>query len=132
MTLCFNFSPIKFINDNYGHLYGDTVLVAMAEALQAVFGETAAIGRFGGDEFVIFGSNATNEDAEKFVKELNDYIAELNKCNRFVYSPFSLSASTGIIAIDNNSDLSLLKLIDIADKDMYVAKQKKKNKTNNK
>lgn len=122
---------LKYVNDNMGHNYGDIFISDYANALTHINKKyNYLMMRFGGDEFVIFGSNATNEDAEKFVKELNDYIAELNKCNRFVYSPFSLSASTGIIAIDNNSDLSLLKLIDIADKDMYVAKQKKKSKTN--
>lgn len=122
---------LKYVNDNMGHNYGDIFISDYANALTHINKKyNYLMMRFGGDEFVIFGSNATNEDAEKFVKELNDYIAELNKCNRFVYSPFSLSASTGIMAIDNNSDLSLLKLIDIADKDMYVAKQKKKSKTN--
>ena len=118
---------LKYVNDNMGHNYGDIFISDYANALTHINKKyNYLMMRFGGDEFVIFGANATNEDAEKFIKELSDYIAELNKCNRFVYSPFNLSASTGIIAIDNNSDLSLLKLIDIADKDMYAAKQKKK------
>lgn len=118
---------LKYVNDNMGHKYGDIFINDYAKALKHINKKyDYLLMRFGGDEFVVFGSNATKEDAEKFVKELNEYISELNNNNRLEYSPFSLSASTGITAIDNNTDLSLLKLIDIADKDMYVAKQKKK------
>lgn len=118
---------LKFVNDCLGHKYGDIFISDYANALTHINEKyNYLMMRFGGDEFVIFGANATKEDAENFVKELNDYIAELNKQNCLEYSPFELNASTGIIAIDNNNELSLLKLIDIADKDMYVAKQKKK------
>lgn len=86
--------------------------------------------RFGGDEFVIFGADATKEGTESFAKELNDYIDELNNKNCLEYSQFGLNTSTGIIAIDNGNNLSFLKLIDRANKDMYAAKQKKKDSSN--
>ena len=118
---------LKFVNDNMGHKYGDIFISDYANALTHINEKyNYLMMRFGGDEFVIFGANATKEDAENFVKELNDYIDELNAYNSFEYSPFSLNASIGITAIDNENNLSLLKLIDIADKDMYAAKQKKK------
>lgn len=118
---------LKYINDSLGHKYGDTFISDYANALTHINKKyNYLMMRFGGDEFVIFGANATKEDAENFVKELNDYIDEANANNRFEYSPFNLSASIGITAIDNDNDLSLLKLIDIADKNMYAAKQLKK------
>lgn len=118
---------LKYVNDNLGHKVGDVFISDYAKALTHINEKYNYLTmRFGGDEFVIFGANATKEDAENFVKELNDYINELNAYNSFEYSPFSLNASIGITAIDNDNDLSLLKLIDIADKDMYAAKQKKK------
>lgn len=68
----------KSINDNYGHLYGDTVIVAMAEALRTVFGETAAIGRFGGDEFTVFMPHAELEQLEELIHRLrNTYAADI-------------------------------------------------------
>ena len=66
----------KKINDNYGHLYGDTVLVAMADALKEVFGESAAIGRFGGDEFTVFLSHADKQELEAKIIRLRKLYAE--------------------------------------------------------
>ena len=44
----------KKVNDNYGHDHGDQVLVRVAEVLQTCFRKTDCIGRFGGDEFIIY------------------------------------------------------------------------------
>ncbi len=43
----------KFINDNYGHQYGDYVLTKIAEILRSVVGYQGFVGRIGGDEFFI-------------------------------------------------------------------------------
>jgi len=60
----------KQINDRYGHLYGDTVIVSMADALRNVFGEDAAVGRFGGDEFTVFLLHADEEELEDKILRL--------------------------------------------------------------
>lgn len=44
----------KKINDTYGHDIGDKVLVNIANVLKTTFRKTDIIGRFGGDEFIIF------------------------------------------------------------------------------
>ena len=44
----------KLVNDNFGHLFGDEVIVALAEKLQECFSEKCICGRFGGDEFTVF------------------------------------------------------------------------------
>lgn len=62
----------KQINDHYGHLYGDTVIVSMADALRTVFGSDAAIGRFGGDEFTVFLLHADKEDLEDKILQLRE------------------------------------------------------------
>lgn len=43
----------KAINDEHGHLVGDTVLVAVAERLRDEFGAVATVARWGGDEFAL-------------------------------------------------------------------------------
>ena len=46
----------KKINDQYGHLFGDDVLRGLAALMKEIFGGENLVGRFGGDEFVIFMS----------------------------------------------------------------------------
>ena len=74
--LIVDIDQFKQINDNYGHLYGDTVLVAMADALRNVFGETAAIGRFGGDEFTVFLPHAEKAALEEDIVKLRKIYAK--------------------------------------------------------
>lgn len=44
----------KYINDAYGHKTGDQVLILLAELMGSVFRRDDIVGRFGGDEFIIF------------------------------------------------------------------------------
>lgn len=43
----------KQINDRYGHLFGDTVIMTLTRVMNAVFGKESVLGRFGGDEFTV-------------------------------------------------------------------------------
>ena len=43
----------KYVNDTYGHLFGDQVLVALANLLKEIFKEKDIVMRFGGDEFAV-------------------------------------------------------------------------------
>jgi len=68
----------KQINDHYGHLYGDTVIVSMADALRTVFCDDAAIGRFGGDEFTVFLPHADKNRLEDKILQLREaYFREI-------------------------------------------------------
>lgn len=52
----------KKVNDNYGHDCGDMVLVRVADILQNCFRRTDGIGRFGGDEFVVYVDSALTDE----------------------------------------------------------------------
>ena len=54
----------KFINDVYGHSYGDRALKSLADSMKAFFQSDALLGRNGGDEFCILLPNCTFEEAE--------------------------------------------------------------------
>ena len=73
--LIVDIDKFKQINDHYGHLYGDTVIVSMADALRTVFGADTAIGRFGGDEFTVFLLNADKNQLEDKILQLRDVYA---------------------------------------------------------
>ena len=49
----------KAANDTCGHSFGDTILIGFAESLRTIVRSRELIGRFGGDEFVVFLKNGT-------------------------------------------------------------------------
>lgn len=53
LILC-DLDDFKSINDQFGHLKGDTALKYVADCLNAAFGDHHIVGRFGGDEFLVF------------------------------------------------------------------------------
>lgn len=61
---------LKQFNDSKGHQYGDDMICALATALKEVYGQSACIGRIGGDEFAVYameelGSEQAIAKAEK-------------------------------------------------------------------
>ena len=59
----------KFINDIYGHGYGDKALKSLADSMKAFFPPDALLGRNGGDEFCILLPNYTLEEAEEHLQQ---------------------------------------------------------------
>ena len=57
----------KFINDVYGHSYGDRALKSLADSMKSFFPSDALLGRNGGDEFCILLPNHTCEDAKELL-----------------------------------------------------------------
>ena len=59
----------KFINDIYGHSYGDRALKSLADSMKAFFPSDALLGRNGGDEFCILLPNCTLKEADKQLQQ---------------------------------------------------------------
>ena len=59
----------KFINDIYGHVYGDRALKSLADSMKAFFPHDVLLGRNGGDEFCIFLPNYTFKKAEELFQK---------------------------------------------------------------
>lgn len=60
----FDIDDFKFINDIYGHGYGDKALKRLADSMKAFFPSDALLGRNGGDEFCVLLPNYTCEEAK--------------------------------------------------------------------
>ncbi len=65
----------KCINDNYGHLFGDEVLLLVSQLMKTCFRGTDQLFRFGGEEFVIVLDHATTEGVEIAFDRLRQAIA---------------------------------------------------------
>src|SRR2546430_6987632 len=91
----------KWVNDRYGHLVGDQVLRAVADAMRDVVRDIDLCGRFGGEEFVIMLPETDLAGAVDVANRMCARIRELPLERLTAESPtaeFRLSASIGVAA----------------------------------
>jgi diguanylate cyclase (GGDEF)-like protein len=67
----------KRVNDTYGHLVGDRVLKAVADAIKGQSRDYDKAGRFGGEEFVLLLPRADADDAGRMAERLRTHISSL-------------------------------------------------------
>ena len=67
----------KSINDKYGHATGDMVLNKFSKTMKENIRECDFIGRWGGEEFIIFATETDILSAEKLAEKLREKIMEL-------------------------------------------------------
>ena len=106
----------KLINDTYGHLAGDDIILSIAQHLQTTFRNQDIIGRFGGDEFIIFVNDIPS------ISWLCEKIQSLLICS--VTTEIACSNSIGIAMYPQDAN-NLETLIQYADKALYQAKKQK-------
>lgn len=110
----------KEVNDTYGHVYGDEVLLCLAQMMQAFFRQSDLLFRFGGEEFVIVLSPMSKAHAhaklEQFRQRVSQYQFPLVK---------DLTVSIGYLEIHQHDYPATV--LDNADKAMYHAKQNGRN-----
>ncbi|TDD34647.1 diguanylate cyclase domain-containing protein [Saccharopolyspora elongata] len=110
---------LKQVNDQYGHLVGDHLLIAAAHALLAGVEPGATVARLGGDEFVVLGLVNDIRAAEA----LQDRIGQLlNTQITAAGHQLNLKASVGI-AMTQDPTTPPQELLHAADQDMYTRKK---------
>ncbi len=119
----------KEYNDNYGHLAGDHCLQEIAKALQSVSSEVEGfVARYGGDEFVAVFPNASSEVAFHLAETMKNHIDKLNIEHNFSKVVDHVTLTFGVCTLIPNEELSVSYLTDSADKALYEAKQKGRNR----
>jgi diguanylate cyclase (GGDEF)-like protein len=114
---------LKYINDNYGHKEGDFALQRLAGVIKDCSGSGRICARFGGDEFIILGSDASEDDASAIETA---FYAQMENINSIIKKPYSIDASIGTIVTEVEGDKTLFNLITQADEIMYAKKKRKK------
>ena len=113
---------LKYINDNFGHIEGDSAIVTVANALSNSLPEESIPSRIGGDELfaVVFGKTDPNNIIEKINAFLELYNAASGK-------PYKVSTSCGYIQTTLSKDFDISQALKQADEIMYKEKKRKKS-----
>lgn len=119
----------KNVNDTYGHLAGDRVLKAIAEALTSQSRDYDRTGRFGGEEFVLLLAQTSRDDACKIAERLRGYIGSLAipMDDRPDAPTVTVTVSIGVTSMARGESFDLTDLLAAADSAMYAAKQAGRN-----
>jgi diguanylate cyclase (GGDEF)-like protein len=116
----------KQFNDTYGHLVGDRILNSLCMAIKHHIKQTDAVGRWGGEEFIISLPGATGEQTLDVAKRIGETMAELRVEDRDQRTIPVPTVSQGI-AVFPNEAYDIYRLIDLADQRLYVAKGQGRN-----
>lgn len=105
----------KAINDRYGHTAGDTVLMAIGDALQQEIGSEDFVARLGGDEFCLGLVDIDADSAEAAAERIRRRIGDLDTGDR---CPCPVSVSIGL-TVASDADHSVPDLLARVDRLMY-------------
>jgi len=122
--LFFDVDDFKYINDAYGHLCGDDLLVKIAGDVGTLIRKNEMFCRLGGDEFAILLPDAVKEDAESLAQRVLNAVANIS----VPVQGQSLSVTSSIgIAVYPLHAADSEELLACADVAMYQAKEAGKN-----
>ncbi|MFI3231365.1 MAG: GGDEF domain-containing protein [bacterium] len=128
IVIVFDLNDLKKTNDTYGHKIGDELIETFARILREgakIHKKEPFLGRYGGDEFVVYYESAKVSDVETYLKEVNQIREEQNKKE----SRYQVSYAVGYAVADKNSNINTFReLFDTADKNMYENKKMLKAK----
>ena len=123
VALC-DIDYFKVVNDTYGHATGDFVLCKVAETLRNACREIDCVARWGGEEFLVVLPMMKKPAALKLAERLRKAVETLSCKNEM--ADLSVTISIGCAATFKGS--SIESLINAADKALYQAKAKGRNR----
>lgn len=119
--IMFDINGLKYVNDTFGHQYGDELIENFAKALKNVFVyDDIFVGRMGGDEFVAIIEEDKIEKTQEYLDNLNKYTEYINECNIYKYT---IKYSYGISICDRTRNNDIWKSFSKADSSMYQMKR---------
>ncbi len=115
----------KYINDTYGHLFGDDIICTAASVIKKETGSKGAAGRIGGDEFMVVLDDVPGEmEIRSILRAIRSNIGM--QCAQKA-DGLRITCSMGIARFPDDA-LSYEQLFRTADKALYIAKEKGKDR----
>ncbi|GAA0859927.1 GGDEF domain-containing protein [Aliiglaciecola litoralis] len=116
----------KALNDQYGHLFGDACLTAVAKSLKhSVRNESDFIGRYGGEEFLIVLDGVDQTNTHKVAEKIRNAVEqlELHQDNDKV----AVTITIGYCCLPVKDVIDVAHIISLADEALYVGKTSSRN-----
>lgn len=116
----FDVDKFKRVNDTFGHIIGDRLLIAIAETLRRSFPQDITL-RLGGDEFSFFIKGQYTQDQLDLI--LASFFHDISNIRISDTGDYSPSISLGCVIYGGKTDISFDHLYTIADKHLYESKR---------
>jgi len=134
--LMIDIDDFKIINDTYGHLVGDAVIVAFAQTLKKATHLLDLICRWGGEEFLILFEKINPADLKSICNRLRktiqaQVVERVHQMGHHIQGPITASIGGSISGnwnIGINTESSIDDIIDKSDVCVYIAKDAGKNR----
>ena len=124
LVLFCDLDRLKYINDTFGHVAGDTALIYIADAMSRCSNERALVARTGGDEFIVLQEFFSREDTDDMITHIRQELADAVAANRL---PYDIVPSIGWVATDPaDRQKGLEEYVREADSLMYEEKERHK------
>ncbi|MHC8368173.1 sensor domain-containing diguanylate cyclase [Pseudomonas sp. ZT5P21] len=124
-ALLLDLDHFKALNDTYGHLAGDQVLIGFARDLKRCLRHSDIVCRWGGEEFIVLLKDTDGETGLMIAEKIRQYVEE----QRYAYNDQALKLTVSIGLTTLQPDDTLHSLLSRADHAMYRAKQSGRNRT---
>lgn len=118
--IIFDLDDLKKINDSYGHLVGDQILIVVTKIIRNAIRETDLLARWGGDEFMLLLANTKEQEAIQLAHRIRKLIAG-HKFDEVGH----VSGSFGVAMLAEDEDAQ--SFFCRADQMLYLAKKAGKN-----
>ncbi|MGS2778762.1 sensor domain-containing diguanylate cyclase [Robertmurraya sp. GLU-23] len=115
---------LKYINDHFGHKEGDFIIMETAWLLNRFSSDVVTVTRLGGDEFALILEHSTEVTAKELVDEIKKEFKKYNETSKR-----EIKLSIGF-SFEDHSLGNMTSLFSKADKNMYHAKKRNKNRIN--
>lgn len=115
----------KKINDEFGHLAGDEVLMEICRRIREVIRQGEVLARYGGEEFAVILCETSLQDARMTAERLREEIA--GAIMKTSHGEVAVTVSIGMACHANRQSITANEIIDLADRQLYAAKAAGRN-----
>nr|MBN2278039.1 GGDEF domain-containing protein [candidate division Zixibacteria bacterium] len=125
--LLFDLDDLKQVNDNYGHLAGDSLIISFGTALRETVRSNDVASRYGGDEFCLIMPETGHKDTELFMERFRRRVSSSSAIIDRVNTSMSFTVSIGGAVFPEDADTADA-LIHAADMALLQAKEEGGNR----